>query len=308
MPLVRARDILHDARQRQYGIPCLLAGDLSMIVGEIRAAEALDAPLILAFNQQVTPAIPPEVGIPAAVQAAGEADVPVAVILDHGASLEQVVTALRYGISSVMFDGSHLPYKENVRQTAEVVRLAHAVGVDVEAELGGIPGSSVELGAAGPAAGAMTDPEQAVDFVQRTGADVLAISFGNAHGVYPGAPQLDLARVKAIYERIDIPLAMHGGSGLSFEVYPRIVQSGISKINYYSAMAHDASLAILQRMREADSDTLIYHQIISQSINFFAQATQDLLKVLGSASKARAWKQNQPSSIISKKEVNNGAL
>ena len=290
MPLIRARDILVDARQHGYGVPCLLAGDLSMIVGEIRAAEAVEAPLILAFNQYATPTIPLEIGIPAAVEAAKQAAVPVAVILDHGASLEEVVRAIRSGASSVMIDGSHLPYEENVQLTAQTVRLAHAAGVDVEAELGGIPGSSVELGAAGPTAGAMTDPEQAVDFVQRTGADVLAISFGNAHGVYPGAPQLDLARVKAIHERIDIPLAMHGGSGLSFEAYPRIIQSGVSKINYYSAMAHDASLAILQGMRELDPKTLIYHQIITQSTNFFAQATEELLKVLGGAGQARAWK------------------
>ena len=290
MPLIRARDILIDARQRGYGIPCLLAGDLSMIVGEIRAAEAVEAPLILAFNQYATPTIPLEIGIPAVVEAAKQAAVPVAVILDHGASLEEVVRAIRSGASSVMIDGSHLPYEENVQLTSQAVQLAHAVGVDVEAELGGIPGSSVELGAAGPAAGAMTDPEQAVDFVQRTGTDVLAISFGNAHGVYPGTPHLDLVRVRAIYERIDIPLAMHGGSGLSFEEYPRIIQSGISKINYYSAMAHEATLSILQKMRESDSKTLIHHQIITQSTDFFAQATQDLLKVLGSANRAHAWK------------------
>ncbi len=286
MSLVRAKDILADARKRGYGIPCLLAGDLSMMVGQIKAAEAVDAPLILAFNLQVTPTIPPQIGIVTAVKAAQWASAPVAVILDHGASLEQVMVAIRAGASSVMFDGSHLPYEENVRLTSQVVQLAHAVGVDVEAELGGIPGSSVELGYVGSASGEMTDVEQAVDFVNRTGADVLAISFGNAHGVYRGAPQLDLARVQAIHDRIEIPLAMHGGSGLEFDAYPRIIHSGISKINYYSAMAHAASQAILQSMTQTDPATLIYHQIISQATDFFMNATKDLLILLGAAGKA----------------------
>ena len=291
MPLVRAKDILVHARQHRYGIPCLLAGDLSMIVGQIRAAEAVDAPLILAFNQQVTPDIPAAIGIAAAVEAASQARVPVAVILDHGASVEQVIVAIRHGISSVMIDGSHLPYEENVRVSSEVVRLAHAAGVDVEAELGGIPGSSVELGAAGPPAGAMTDPEQAVDFVKRTGVDVLAISFGNAHGVYQGQPHLDLALVRAIHQRISIPLAMHGGSGLTFESYPPIIASGISKVNYYSAMAHAASQDILKMMTATDPESLIYHQIISQAIDFFSHATESLLTLLGSAGQARRWNQ-----------------
>ncbi len=295
MPLVNANNILSHACQHRYGIPCLLAGDLAMIMGQINAAETIDSPLILAFNQWVTPTIPPEIGIPAAVDAAKKANVPVAVILDHGGSFEQIMVAIRHGASSVMFDGSHLPYEENVRLTAEVVKLAHAVGVDVEAELGGIPGSSVELGASGPVVGEMTDIEQAVDFVSRTNADVLAISFGNAHGVYRGQPQLDLARVQAIHDRISIPLAMHGGSGLKPEDYPGIIQSGISKLNYYSAMAHAASQAILQTMEAADPETIIYHQIISQATNFFEHATEDLLTLLGGTGQASAWRQAQSS-------------
>jgi fructose-bisphosphate aldolase class II len=150
MPLVNSKDILAEARAKKYGIPSLLAGNLEMIVGAIRAAEAKRSPLILAFNQEVTPEIPLDMGLAAAVGAARQATVPVATILDHGHSLVQVMQAIQVGSSSVMFDGSGLPYEENVKQTSEVVRVAHAVGVCVEAELGGIAGSSIEIGEAGP--------------------------------------------------------------------------------------------------------------------------------------------------------------
>ncbi len=289
MSLVNSNTILADARGRGYGIPSLLAGNEEMIVGSIKAAEALNAPLILAFNQGATPAIPLEIGMALAVDAARKASVPVATILDHGVSIEQVVVAIRNGTSSVMFDGSALPYEENIRQTRAIVNIAHAVGVDVEAELGGVGGSSIYLGDEGPEA-TMTDPEQAVDFVGRTGIDVLAISFGNTHGVYRAKPALDLERVREIHGRISIPLAMHGASGLEVDEYAAIIASGISKICYYTAMGRAASKAILQKMSETDPETLVYHQIISQATDFFTTATKDLLALLGSAGKATAWK------------------
>ncbi len=182
MPLVGSKEILVEARKKRYGVPSLLAGNLEMVLGQIMAAEERRSPIILPFNQEVTPKVPIELGIPLAVNAAQRARVPVAVILDHGQSLEDVVKAILLGASSVMFDGSSLPYEENVRQTREVVRVAHAVGVCAEAELGGVSGSSVSLEDAGPES-SFTDPHLAVDFVERTGVDTLAVSFGNAHGV-----------------------------------------------------------------------------------------------------------------------------
>ncbi|MCP4167214.1 MAG: class II fructose-bisphosphate aldolase [Chloroflexi bacterium] len=286
MPLTNSNVILADARRRQYGIPSLLAGNLEMIVGQIRAAEAVAAPLILAFNQGATPAIPLEIGMAAAADAARKASVPVATILDHGADIEQIVIAIRNGTSSVMFDGSHLPYEENVRQTCEIVAIAHAVGVDVEAELGAVGGSSIYLGEQGPQA-SMTDPEQARDFVERTGIDVLAISFGNAHVVYKGTPQLDLDRVREIAARVSIPLAMHGASGLDSTEYARVIDAGISKICYYTAMGRQVSQAIHRFSSEADETTLIYHNIIATATDFFDEATRDLLHLLNSDGKAQ---------------------
>ncbi len=285
MSLVNSNAILADARSQGYGIPSLLAGDLEMIIGQIRAAEALSSPLILAFNQGVTPGIPLEIGLAAAADAASKASVPVSIILDHGESIEQIVSAIRNGTSSIMFDGSDLPYEENVRQTRQIVSIAHAVGVDVEAELGAIAGSSIKLGEAGPDE-MMTDPEQAVDFVTRTGVDVLAISFGNAHGIYTGKPQLDLDRVRDIHNRIDIPLAMHGASGLEDDAYPEIIAAGISKICYYTAMARQASRSLQTFTAEADEKDLIYHNLIAHSTDFFEASARQLITLLGCAGKA----------------------
>ena len=285
MPLINSNTILADARRRRYGIPSLLAGNLEMIVGSVKAAEALRSPLILAFNQGATPTIPLEIGIAAAADAARKAAVPVAVILDHGANIEQAMIAIHNGASSVMFDGSHLPYEENLRQTHEIVRIAHAVGVDVEAELGAVGGSSVYLGDQGPQA-SMTDPAQAVDFVARSGVDVLAVSFGNAHGIYRGKPELDIDRVREIAGRVQLPLAMHGASGLEAGVYAQVIEAGISKICYYTAMGRQVSQAIREFTAESEQGKLNYHQIISLATDFICDASKELLSLLGSVDKA----------------------
>ena len=280
MPLVSSSEILAEARKRKYGVPSLLAGNLELVIGPLMAAEARRSPLILPFNQEVTPKVPMELGIPMAVNAAKRAKVPVAVILDHGKSLEEIVKAIHLGASSVMFDGSHLPYEENVRQTREVVRTAHAVGVCVEAELGGISGFAVDLADAGPES-SFTDPDLAVDFVERTGVDTLAVSFGNAHGVYRGEPNLDLDRVRKIHTLIDVPLVMHGASGLAEDEYPRIVASGISKVCYYTAMGIGAANELGAMLESVGQDTVVYHHLISRAIDYFCVYTTRLLDLLG---------------------------
>jgi fructose-bisphosphate aldolase class II len=286
MPLVSSREILRQARKKGYGIPSLLAGNVEMVVGSVMAAEERKSPLILPFNQEVTPKIPMELGIPLAVNAAERASVPVAVILDHGKSLEDSLRAIRLGASSVMFDGSNLPYEDNVRQTSEVVRVAHALGACVEAELGGLPGSSVDFEEGGPM-GSFTDPQLAVDFVETTGVDTLAISFGNAHGLYRGEPDFDLDRVRNLHAMIDVPLVMHGASGLAEDEYPRIVESGISKVCYYTAMGIGAANDLGKTLAQAGQDGVVYHQLISQAIDYFCEYTAGLLDLLGCSGAAQ---------------------
>lgn len=294
MPLVGIKEILVHARQRQYGVPSLLAGNLDMVTGMIKAAEEVRSPLILAFNRQMTPTIPATLSLPMSVRAAQQAGVPVAVFLDHGHDLEEVVQAIHLGASAVMFDGSRLDYEENVRQTREVVRVAHAVGVDVEAELGAIGGSAAETGRIDETVEDQdahperyfTDPELAAEFVERTGVDVLAVSFGNVHGVYRGKPRLDLERVRRIHARVLVPLAAHGASGLAEEVYPQLIQSGISKVGYYTAMGMVVARQLKYMLAEADDSVLAYHQIIAASVAAFYTETKWLLQLLGCAGKA----------------------
>ena len=283
MPLVGIKELLTKARRGRYGVLSLLGGNLDMVIGQVAAAEELRAPLILAFNQEVTPQVPLELAMPMLVNVASRARVPVATTLDHGNSLESVLRAIHLGSSSVMFDGSTLPYEENVRQTAEVVRVAHALGVSVEAELGSIAGSAAETGAPvdDEPESAFTDPVLAAEFVERTGVDALAISFGNAHGTYQGEPNLDLDLVREIYALVEVPLVMHGASGLADGEYHKIVEAGISKVCYYTAMGKRVAGEIHRQLEDADRDSAVYHQIILWAIDAFRADTERVMKLIG---------------------------
>jgi fructose-bisphosphate aldolase class II len=280
MPHVTLTEILMDAKEKKYAIPCLMGGSLEMLIGEIRASEVKKSPLILFFHEQVTPNVPIELGISLIVNAARMAKVPVATILDHGTSFNSIIKAIHYGVSSVMYDGSALPYEENVERTREIVKVAHAVGVSVEAELGNVGGSAIEVGNTSIPESIYTDPEMVVDFTAKTGIDALAISFGNLHGLYRGEQKLDYERVGKIKAKVGIPLVMHGGSGLSVNEYRKIVESGISKINYYSAMARKAAEALKESVIKTDS-SLVYHDLIDGIINFYEAETGKLLDIFG---------------------------
>ncbi len=209
---VNLKTILRNTRVEGYAVPNFWGGNVEALLGHLRAAEAKRAPIILCYNYGLCPMLPIEIGVPLIVKAAEHAKVPVATILDHGSSLEMVLKTIYYGISSVMFDGSHLSYEENVYRTREVVKVAKPLGISVEGELGAIGGSSIEIGRENSSESTMTDPSQAEDFVRRTGIDALAISFGNVHGKYKGVPKLNLKLLKSIAKRVDVPLVMHGGS------------------------------------------------------------------------------------------------
>jgi fructose-bisphosphate aldolase class II len=289
MPLVGIKQMLTEARRRRYGVLSLLGGNLDMVIGQVAAAERLRAPLILAFNQEVTPQVPLELAMPMLVNAAKRAQVPVATTLDHGDSLESVLKAIHLGTLSVMFDGSTLPYEENITQTREVVRVAHALGVSVEAELGSIGGSAAEVGRSAPPAGAevgtpesrFTDPDLAAEFVRRTGVDALAISFGNVHGTYQGEPNLDLDLVRRIHSLVEVPLVMHGASGLADAEYARIVDSGISKVCYYTAMGKRVSDEITQRLTAPGRGGAVYHEIIAWAIDAFREDAERVMALVG---------------------------
>ncbi len=280
MPIIPLVDVLRTARRAGVGVPNLWGGNTEKILGHLRAAEELNMPISLCYVRALCPELPMEYGFEIMIGAAKRATVPVAVILDHGTSLEECVAAVRFGASGVMYDGSHLPFEKNVYNTREVVRVAHAANVSVEAELGSVGGSAVEYGADTTLQGQLTDPERVAEFVERTGTDALAISVGNSHGPYKGPPDIRHDLIRAVRERVEIPLVMHGASGLPETEYLRIVRSGVTKINYYSAMSI-ASVEEHRRFLESGDGTIGCHNVLRHMIEWYTRETRRLLVLLG---------------------------
>ena len=243
--LVTLKELLDQAKEEKKAVGAFNGTTLEAIRGIIQAAEELDTPVILQHAQSHDDIIDLEEIGPIMLYYANRAKVPVALHLDHGSSFERCVQALRLGFTSVMYDASAKSFEENVEETKEIVKIAHAVGASVEAELGHIFTSEVVHGEGGDSDSKddyenlddiYTDPQVAKEFVEKTGVDCLAVAFGTTHGVYLTEPKLDLPRVAKIREAANVPLVMHGGSGVSDEDYKVAIENGICKVNYYTYM------------------------------------------------------------------------
>lgn len=230
MPLVSAKVLMEDAEKRCYAVGAFNLNNLEILQAIISAAEEEKAPVILQASQGAIKYAGIEYIVAMARVAAERASVPVALNLDHGTSFEQAMRCIRSGFSAVMIDGSRLPFEENVNLTAKVVDVAHAVGVSVEGELGKIGGTEDDISVAERDA-LFTPPEEAEEFVERTGVDLLAVAIGTAHGIYRGKPQLDFERLKEIDSRVDVPLVLHGASGVPDDDIRRAISMGVRKIN-----------------------------------------------------------------------------
>ncbi len=229
------REILADAVRGNYAVGGFNCASLESAMGAIRASEELGIPFILQHAPAHEKYIPLAVAGPIMIQLARAAKTPVAVHLDHGDSIEICLRALAMGFTSVMFDGSALPYEENMKATAFVAKTAHTLGATTEAELGSMPHNfNGELKEYTPE-DFYTKPDEAARFVQTTGVDALAISFGTVHGVYKTTPKLSFGVIDEVRKSTgDLPLVMHGGSGLSADDYRQAIGKGIRKINYYT--------------------------------------------------------------------------
>lgn len=212
--------------------------NLECLLAVLGAAEKLNVPVIIAHAQCHEGVSPIQKIGPVMVELAKRASVPVCVHLDHGEDFDYCKQAIALGFTSVMIDYSTLPYEDNVKGTAEVVAYAHARGVDVEAELGALPQREGGGESAADPTALYTKPELVPDFLARTGVDALAIAFGTAHGIYKKTPVLNLDIIDEVRKKTDIPLVMHGGSGISHEVYRDVIRRGINKINYYTYMSY----------------------------------------------------------------------
>lgn len=246
MPLVSSKQMLLDAQKGGYAIGAFNAENMEMVKAIIAAAEELQAPVMI----QTTPSTVKYASLAmfvAMVSAeARGAKVPVCLHLDHGSSFELAVQAVKEGYTSVMIDGSKLPFEENADVSARVVCVAHPNGIPVEAELGKVGGKEDDLEAV---ADTNTDPAEAKAFVEKTGIDSLAVAIGTAHGFYVGTPVLDKERLSQIRAVVDIPLVLHGASGLTDEDVKDCVSRGICKVNFATELRvayTDAGKALLQ--------------------------------------------------------------
>ena len=232
MPLCNMKELLKKAEEGNYAVGSFSIANMEMILGVIKAAEETRSPIILQIAEVRLNHSPLHIIGPAMLAAAKNATVPVAVHLDHGTSLECIGQALRLGFTSVMFDGSHLPFEQNVEMTKQVVEMAKSTGAAVEAEIGCVGGSedgSVDI------AMRCTSPAQAKEFYEETGVDALAIAIGNAHGFYKDAPELRFDILSEVDRLVEVPLVLHGGTGISEEDFIRCHQNGIKKINIATA-------------------------------------------------------------------------
>ena len=233
MPLCKTMDILADCERGKYAVGAFNLNCLDQIPYMIRKAEEKKSPLILVEPGVIEKYMDFEEFAQICAHQAAKASIPVGIHLSHGLDLEQTERAIKAGFTSVMYDGSKLPYEENVRTTKIAVEMGHAVGCAVEGELGALGSSFVSI------AETMTDPAMARDFVNRTGVDILAIAIGNAHGFYHGTPSLDFKRLEEIrYAIMPYPcyITLHGGSGIPEGHLKRAIEMGFVKVCYYTEM------------------------------------------------------------------------
>jgi fructose-bisphosphate aldolase class II len=284
--LVTGSELLLHARKNGYAVGAFNINNMEIVQAIIEAAEETNSPVILQASQGGIKYAGIEYIAALGKLAAQNAKVPVALHLDHGTDFDQVMLCIRHGFSSVMIDASKFPLEENIAFTNKVIEVAHAVGVTVEAELGKIGGTEDHITVSEKDA-TFTDPEEAKKFVEATNVDYLAIAVGTAHGVYKGEPKLDYDRIKAIRDIIDIPLVLHGSSGVPYEALEKAISLGICKINIDT----DVRAAFARGVHEAienNKDEIDPRKILSPARESMKQIVMEKMKVFGSVGKA--WK------------------
>jgi fructose-bisphosphate aldolase class II len=244
MPLVNMRDMLNHAYQHGYAVGAFDLVSLDFLEGIIQAAERCDAPVILSLAESHFAYFDFELIMPAVVAAARRTSIPVAIHLDHGECLESAIKGINFGCNGVTIDSSNQALTENINLTRSVVEMAHSCGVPVGGELGYVPAVEGEDDERHPGKVAYTTVAEAKIYVEQTNVDFLAVSIGTVHGRMQGEAKLDYLRLQEINDAVNIPLVIHGGTGLSDDQYQQLINRGVSKINYYTSLADVAGLRI----------------------------------------------------------------
>lgn len=272
--LVNLEYVLKIAEEKNCAIGSFNTPNLENMIAVISAAEELNVPVIIMHAQCHEEYAPLDIVGPIMLLMAKRAKVPVCVHLDHCEDLNYLKRAIDIGFTSVMIDASSLPYDENVKMTKEAVCLAHPKNISVEAEIGVLGGR--EAGNQKPLTKEemYTDPDLAKKFVDDTNIDALACSFGTAHGIYKVKPELDFDRIQRINKLCNLPLVMHGGSGVSSEDYVKAIKCGVRKINYYSYMSREGVYAARKILKK---DITFYHELASYATS---KMKEDVIRAL----------------------------
>ncbi len=277
--LANLNDVLKKAQKEHYAVGLFNTTDTDMLEAAISAAEEMRSPIIIGTAEVLLPSGELDLIGPAIVEAAKRATVPVVVHYDHGLTFDRCMQALRIGFTSIMFDGSLGEPDQNIAETAQIVKIAHSFGATVEGEIG-------HVGEAASSDNEETDsyttPEEAADFIARTGVDALAVAIGTAHGAYATKPQLDIERLKQIRAKVDTPLVLHGGSGLSDDDFRNTVREGITKVNIFTDLCNAGKAA----MAEGLEKDLPYLAIRDLKVQKIKEAVKTKIKLFGCDGKA----------------------
>lgn len=282
MSFVTTKEMLAAADKGAYAVGAFNVENMEMVMAVIKAAEEMRAPAIL----QTTPSTIKYAGLLlyyANVKAAAKrASVPIALHLDHGSSFALAMQALRTGYTSIMIDGSHESFEDNIALTRSVVSACAASDIPVEAELGKVGGKEDDLECDDPG---YTDPEDAVKFVEETGVSSLAVAIGTAHGIYKGEPKLDVERLSEIRKRVAVPLVLHGASGVPEETVKECIRRGISKVNFATELRIAYSDGVKKFLKE-NPEAFDPKKYGAVGMEYVTRAVKDKIRMCGSENRA----------------------
>ena len=279
--LVNMNEVLLPAREGRYAVGLFNAVNLELARGILAAAQRTGSPVIMGTAEVLFPYGPLEEVSYYLIPMAKKAGIPVVIHLDHGLKKETCLKALDLGFTSIMYDCSTDDYDTNVEKVREMAEIAHSRGATIEGELGHV-GDNTDAAEADPSF-FYTDPDQARDFVEKTGVDALAVAVGTAHGAYKLPPKLDFDRIRAIKEQAKVPLVLHGGSGLTDEDFRKAIRAGISKINIFT----DINVAAVRGARQHFvSDDKGLTELIPAAVEAVERETAKKMELFGSCGRA----------------------
>lgn len=284
MPLVSMNEFLPKAKAGKFAVGQFNMNNLEFAQAITEAATEEKSPFIFGVSEGALKYMGMEYTVAIAKAAAEKSGLPIALHLDHGSSFEVAMACIRAGFSSVMFDGSHHPYEENIRLTKEIVKAAHAMGVSVEGELGTIGGVEDDI-SVDEANASLAKPEEAIRFYEETGVDALAIAVGTAHGMYKGEVKIRFDIIKEVASKIPVPIVLHGGSGVPDDMIREAIQAGVGKINVNT----ENQVACTNAIREVlGKDAKVYdpRKYLTPARAAMKEVVKEKIRLFGSSNQA----------------------